>query len=106
MQKAVVIHKGGTNVITVGLGFNVSSDAITSQVRKQPSQGSELLATWDVTFATDGTDGELILTMDDSVTRDILHTNGFMDLKRLSNGEPISVFRSPIPVIFEGTVTA
>ena len=106
MQKPVVIHKGRTNIVTVGLGINVSADTITSQVRKQPSQSSELLATWSVTFASDGSDGELILTMDDLVTKDVKHTNGYMDLKRVSNGEPISVFRSPIPVIFEGTVTA
>lgn len=106
MANQVVVHKGRTNVLTVSMGIDVSADTITSEIRADASRTSPLLATWVVTNATDGTDGNLILTLDDSATSSIDSDRGYMDLKRVSNGEPLPVFDKPLEVIFRGTVTA
>lgn len=105
MSHKVIVHKGRTNVVTVSLGINVSADTITSEIRSEPDQESDLIATWVVTFKTTGVDGDLLLTLDDSITKLITATNGYMDLKRITGGQPISVFDKPIEVDFRGTVT-
>lgn len=106
MAGSIIVHKGRTNVITVAMGFDVSADIITSEIRAEPDQESLLIAEWEVAFATDGTDGELILTMDDVITAQIKASGGFMDLKRVSGGEPLPVFERPLEVQFQGSVTA
>lgn len=105
MSHEVIVHKGRTNVLPVNLGFDVSGDTFTSQIRTQPSQDSTLIAEWTVTFATDGTDGKLILRLDNSVTSLIAETAGYMDLKRINGSEPIAVFDKPLEVLFQGSVT-
>jgi len=106
MSSPIVVHKGRTNVITVDMGMDVSSDTITSEIRAEPERDSLLICSWVVAFATDGTDGELILTLDDLVTAQIKASGGYMDLKRVSGGEPLPVFEKPLEVEFLGTVTA
>lgn len=105
MSNQVVVHKGRTNTLTVDLGIDVSLDTITSEIRSEPSVDSPLIATWVVTFATDGTDGELIFTLDDTFTSQITAASGYMDIKRVTSGEPVPVFDRPLEVIFRGTVT-
>lgn len=106
MSSEVIVYKGRTNVIEVGLGIDVSADTITSEIRSEPDQSAPLLMTWTVDFATDGTDGELVLTVDNTITADIQANSGFMDLKRIVGTEPIAVFERAIEVTFRGTVTA
>lgn len=106
MTNPVVVHKNRRNTVMVNLGFDVSGDTITSEIRAQPDHESTLIATWTVSFVTDGTDGRLQLVLDDSVTAGITVDSGFMDLKRLSSGEPLPVFDRPLEVSFRGTVTA
>lgn len=105
MANEVIVHKGRRNVISVNLGYDVSADIITSEIRAAPTRSAPLLATWVVTFATDGTDGELTLTLDDAATETTEADRGYMDLKRLTGGEPVSVFDQPLEVVFRGTVT-
>ena len=105
MSSQLIVHKGRTNVVTVDMGMDVSLDIITSEIRSEPDTDSVLIATWQVEFATDGTDGELILTLDNTITEQIVATGGYMDLKRVSNGEPLPVFEKPLEVEFQGTVT-
>lgn len=106
MYDELIIHKNRTNVIAVGLAFDVSEDTITSQIRSGLKENSELLVEFDVFFATDGTDGELLLVLDDEETGDITKTYGYMDLKRVTNGQPVSVFTKPLKVVFKEVVTA
>lgn len=106
MEKQVFVDIGRTTTLQIGLGFDVSADSFTSQIREQVDSTSPLIATWTVTFLTDGTDGELLATLDDSDTTAITQRTGYMDLKRISNGEPLSVFEAPVEVIFRKTVTA
>lgn len=101
----LIVYKGRTNIVPVSLGFDVSNDTITSQIRAEKNFESELIATWTVSFLTDGEDGELILTLDNSITALIEATAGYMDLKRVSGGEPLHVFDDPLEVLFKNTIT-
>jgi streptogramin lyase len=56
-------------------------------------------------FVTDGEDGELVLTLDNTITEQITANAGYMDLKRMVSGEPVPVFDKPLEVTFRGTVT-
>jgi hypothetical protein len=104
-MQQVVVQKGRTVVIPVSLGFDVSQDIITSEIRVGKTSSSALIATWVVSFATDGTDGELILTLDDAVTTTITTSIGYMDLKRVTGGEPLPIFIEPLEVVFSASVT-
>lgn len=103
MSDAVIVYKNRTTVITVSLGIDVSGDTITSEIR---TESGVLIATWSVAFDSDGTNGELILTLDNTITGTISYSSGLMDIKRLSGGEPLAVFDNPIEVEFRSTVTA
>lgn len=99
----VVVYKGRTTIITASLGINVSGDTITSEIR---TESGTLIAAWGVTFDSDGTDGELVLRLDNAVTAAITQSTGLMDMKRVSGGEPYPVFDKPIEVEFREVVTA
>lgn len=103
MSNTIIVYKGRTNLITISLGIDVSLDTITSEIR---TQSGTLIATWGVAFDFDGTDGELVLTLDNAITAGIVYSSGLMDLKRISGGEPISVFENPVEVEFRNVVTA
>jgi hypothetical protein len=105
MSNEVIVHKNRRNVIRVDLGMDVSADTLTSQIRTQPDVNSPLIVEWEVEFETDGEDGKLILTLDDTVTADIPQSSGYMDILRVSGSEPLPVFDRPLEVSFRGTVT-
>ena len=104
-MKQITVYKGRTNTIPVSAGIDLSGDTIVSEIRSKRDVGSDLIATWSVSFLNDGTDGELILTLDDSVTEDITHSVGYMDIKRVTVGEPRNLFDEIIEVLFKTTVT-
>ena len=108
MAKSITIHKGRTNRIQVSLGIDVSGDTLTSQIRAEKDQASTLIATFQVSFVTTGVDGEILLTLDDSAFNAgmLARSTGFMDIKRVTGGEPVSVFAEPLEVVLQGTVTA
>lgn len=105
MSGILIIHKDRTNVVPVSLGFDVSGDVITSQIRAEPDSTSWLLCEWDVSFASDGSDGEIVLTLDNAEISSVNVKYGYMDLKRVSGGEPLSIFLEPLKVKFQGVVT-
>lgn len=106
MSNKVKVYKHRTNTLTVNLGIDVSGDTLTSQIRVDQDPTSELIANWTVAFATDGTDGVVLLTMDDTISSQITVDSGYMDIKRVSGGEPLPVFDRPLEVTFQGAVTA
>lgn len=109
MATQIIVHKGRTVILPVNLGIDLSAlpaSHITSEIRSEPELAAPLLATWDVAYETDGSDGVLILTLDDVITGQIVAKSGFMDLKRVVGGEPFAVFAQPIEVSFLGSVTA
>jgi hypothetical protein len=99
----LVVYKGRTNIVNVSLGYDVSGDVITSEIR---TEGDALIATWTVVFDGDGTDGELVLTLDNTITSAIEYSRGLMDFKRVSSGEPFAVIDKAIEVEFREAVTA
>ena len=108
MANHVTVHKRRTNVLQVSLGIDISADILTSVIREQDNADSAQIAEWTVTMATDGSDGELVLTLDDtdaSTAEVLAASKGYMDLKRVSGGEPISVFEDVVLVRFKDVVT-
>lgn len=101
----VVVYKNRTNTLRVNLGIDVSTDTFTSEIRTKPSVTSSLIVAWTCSFVTDGVDGELLLTIDNSLLASITQEFGYMDLKRVTGGEPIPVFSKPIKVVFQDSVT-
>lgn len=104
-MKQIDVYKGRTNVVLVSLGYDVSGEIIRSQIRENIDPTSELIAEWTVGFVTDGTDGELRLSLDNSVTSTITKSTGYMDMLRMAASEPISVFDDVIQVLFKNVVT-
>lgn len=102
----IIIHRGRTKTLLVDLGRDVSANTFTSEIRTESDVASTSIAEWDVNFVTDGVDGKLVLTLDDTVTSDIIYSNGYMDIKEMVNGEPLSVFNGSLPVVIKGVVTA
>lgn len=102
----VVIHRNRTTTLRVELGYDASGDTFDAQIRTKEDHTSTKLGDFSVSFETDGSDGVLLLTFDDSLTTSITHDKGFMDVRRISNGEPLSVMAEPLKVIFRGTITA
>jgi hypothetical protein len=88
----------------VSLGTDVSGDTFESEIREKALVTAPLIATWTVEFLTDGIDGELVLTLDDSALLEVTQKVGYMDIKRTSGGEPYAVF-APVKVKFQDTVT-
>lgn len=105
MPAHIIVHKNRTNVVTVDLGVDVSQATFSSQIRVGKSNTSDLIATWTVAFETNGTDGKLVLTLDNSQLTNITRSSGYMDLKKTELGEPYSVFDEPLEVVFRDTVT-
>lgn len=106
MADEIIVHKGRTVILPVQLSYDVSQDTIRSQIRKGRSVTSAIIAEWAVSFRTDGRDGKLIFRLDDAVTSEITENMGFMDIKRVTGGEPIAVLESPIPVVFRSVITS
>jgi hypothetical protein len=104
LSTKVIVHKGRTNTLVVNLGMNVTGNTFTSEIRSEPTVDSPLIATWTV-VVTDAAIGKLTLTLDNTITQAIAPSTGYMDLKRVSGGEPLPVFDRPLEVSFRGTVT-
>ena len=105
MYDPIVVEKGRTTIIQISLGVDVSTDDITSEIRAEAKETSPVIATWVVTFLSDGIDGELVLTLDDASPSEITVVNGLMDLKRVTGGKSVKVFDEPLPVVFKDVVT-
>ncbi len=102
---AITVFKGRTTKLLVNLPYDASNDIFTSEIRADPNQDGELLAAWSVSFVNDGTDGQLQLVLDDSVTSIVEKSRGWMDIKRVSGGEPLPVWDDVVEVLFKNTVT-
>lgn len=105
-MNVVTIEKGRVNTVYVSLKQDVSKYSVVSEIRVEPNSSSELIATWVASFKTNGKDGELVLTMDDSVSGAITQKTGYMDVKLVFNGDDVSAFDDYVPVLFKETVTA
>lgn len=100
----IIIHRRRTERITVKLRYSVGNDVITSQIRTGVNPASTKIADFEVDVSADGR--TIWLTLDDSVTQNIQQSGGYMDIKRVTGGEPVNVIDDPIPVVFRNVVTA
>lgn len=91
MQK-IEVPRGRTVVLDISLGFNVSGSEFLSQIRASKDPAAAVIATWDVSFETDGTNGNLVATMDDSVTSAIVENTGWMTLVKVNGSKHVPVF--------------
>lgn len=101
----IEVHRNRTNVHTVSLGFDVSDQEIISEIRVGQDPDSELIATWNVEVIGDGSSGELRLSLDNAVTKEITQHQGYMDILRQMGGEPYSILEAPIVVSFKNMPT-
>lgn len=105
MPEPLEIYKNRTNIIPVNLGVDVSGDTFASEIREDRDSTSTLIASATITFATDGIDGNILVTFDDSSLSSVTTKYGYMDIKRTSNGEPLQAI-TPVKVVFKDPVTA
>lgn len=101
MGQHIVVQKGRKAVVFVSLGDDVSKETITSEIRSDRDPFSPLIAMWDVSYKTDGKDGEVVLTLDESITTSISDTVGYMGIKRIKGGKPRPAFAEPLEVQFQ-----
>ena len=106
MTSALELKLGRTNVCPVSFGYDISADVFVSEIRDEIDPTSTLIATWSTSFLTDGTDGELLLTLEVADLAAVTQRDGWMDIKRVSGGKPYTVNREPIKVLFTKAVTA
>lgn len=105
MSPQVSVYTDRQTVMKVSLGRDVSGSTFASQIRKDRRKTSDLLATWVISFETDGTDGELIFTLDVESASTIDVAEGYMDIKETKAGQPFSVSDDPMLVVFKTSVT-
>lgn len=96
----VEVHRNRTNVHLVSLGYDVAGLNFRSEIRKTRRPTSNLIATWSISVVGDGSTGELRLSLDNGLTKDIQDTVGFMDILREEGGEPYSILDTPLTVYF------
>lgn len=104
MANSLIIHRGLTNTFPLVLGYDTTGDTIASQVRTGPDRSYPLLLNFVVT-TVDASNGEYTLTIDDTFTSQVVVDSGYMDILRITGGEPVPVFEEPLQVIFKGTIT-
>jgi len=105
VSEPLEIYKNRTNIIPVSLELDVSADSFFSEIRAERNTTSTLIATATVDFLTDGTDGEIVVKFDNSSLSAVTVKSGYMDVKRVSNGEPLQAIE-PVKVVFKDPVTA
>lgn len=100
-MKTISLIRNRNNRITVHLGVDVTGMALKSEIRRGPSETSDLAATWDIRVA-DAATGTLEMTVSgdlfpaevDTLYTDIVNTNNqltLMPVVRISVTEGVTV---------------
>lgn len=98
MQK-VEVERGKTVVVGISIGFNVSLFEFLCEMRESEDPASAIITTWDMSFETDGKDGELLASLDDSITSVLVLGAAWLHLYRVSGSTHLPVFGEPVEVI-------
>lgn len=106
MSAELIIHLDRTNRVPLNIGVSVVGDTFTSEIREERDPESTLIATWDCSFLTDGSDAEIVLVLPEAELTGVTEQYGYMDVKRTSGGEDFPVFAEPLKVKFQKVVTA
>lgn len=104
MSGTVIVWKHVNNEITVNVGFDLGTNTVKSQIRTKPTRDGVLVADW-VVDVVDAAEGELKLSMTETVSGGITVEKGYMDLVRLVGTEPWPVFDAPLEVSIRDVVT-
>lgn len=104
-QTPIRVFKDRTTVVGFKFPYDLSDSVLTSEIRRGPSDDTPLIATWEIEFTNDGRDGATLFSIDNSVSALIEESYGYMDVKRVVDGEPVPVFDDPLPVEFKRQVT-
>jgi len=102
------IFKRRTNTIRFRLGADYSADTLSSDIRVSKDDESELIVSWTIIPepATDPEDGIYLFSIDDALLPSDIVDKGWMDIKRVSGGEPVpGPFDKPLQVKFVEVVT-
>lgn len=103
----IIVTRHRTTKVQLSLPYDVTGDTISSEIREDDDPESTLLATWDVSLVSaEAGHSELVLTIDSAAANQVEKELGYMDLKRLSGGEPLNVFDGVLEVLFKDPVTA
>lgn len=104
---AIHIIRGRSKTIEYVAQRDLSGSSFASHIRSQRHPESPLLAEWDISFATDGTDGRLLLHLTAAETAEIEAPDGYMDIKALNSGLPddIEQLTGILHVVFDWPVT-
>lgn len=92
----LIVAKTKTVIVPISLGFNVVGWVFTADLRATVVATSALIATWIVTFDTDGKDGELIATLQDTITSGLTVGTAYMRLKRIIPSPTLEIFGEPV----------
>lgn len=98
-MKPVEVERGKTIVLAISVGFNVSSFEFLCEMRQNQSPESTIIATWDVSFETDGKNGELVALLDNSITAALVPNIAWLFLYRVSGSTHLPVFDEPLEVV-------
>lgn len=101
---SVNVFRNRTTVVQFDLNQDITGDTIVAEIRADRASTSTLIATWTVAI-TDASLGTGTLTLDNSSAA-ITDTVGWMDMLRVTGGEPISLFDEPLRVVFVDMPTA
>jgi hypothetical protein len=104
-MSSINVYKRRTTTVIINLGVDISADTFVGEIRTGKTVAGELIATWDISFVTDGKDGLLKLLIDDSDADQFTYAYGYTDLKRVIDNEPVPVFLDPLKILFKDPVT-
>jgi hypothetical protein len=103
MAKHITVQKGRYSIKELHLHIDVTGDTFASQIRARPDVNSELIAEWTVSVL-DAATGVVRLELDETETS-VNVDEGFMDVKRVTGGRPVSCYDEILSVKFEGVTT-
>ena len=103
---SLTIYKNRTNRVLFKSGVDAPEDEWYSEIRVGKTQDSDLIVAWTFEPVDGGDPGDFLISIDDSLLQDVSHSRGYMDIKRISAGEPLPVLKDIIIVKFKDTVTA
>lgn len=94
----IPVFRNRTTVHLFDLGMNITGDDIVAQIRAGRETTSALIADW-VVEVTDAATGQGTITLDNSDSV-ITAETGWMDIIRVTGGEPLAVMDQPLQVEF------
>lgn len=101
------IYKGRRKVLPIKFEYDISPYTFVAEIRVSKSMTSDLIATFESRFATDGKDGELLLILGEGATAALSAQKGFLRVRKTrmvrEHRRTKQVFDEPIEVMIHET---